>query len=264
MNIWASSDLHLDYRENWEWWQQLSAKDYRADGLILAGDITHNTAQLFRFFESLLPKFKKVFFVPGNHDLWMGAQERGNSLDKFEWLLTRLQAMGVQMTPWQQPDLLVMPLFGWYDYTFGKPSKTIQRAWMDFKNCQWPMEVDALTEHFLALNMLPEKPRTPVLSFSHFVPRLDLMPPDLPRVVRALLPVFGSERLGEQVAQLGSTLHIYGHSHLNRSTAREGTWFLNNAFGYPREAHICRKVLLPVYQEGQLITGRAQWPEGPT
>jgi hypothetical protein len=44
---------------------------------------------------------------------------------------------------------------------------------------------------------------------------------------------------------------------------RGKTWFLNNAFGYPHEAHICRKVLLPVYQNGQVVTGIEQWPQPP-
>lgn len=261
MNIWASSDLHLDYKENWEWWQELSSIDYQEDGLILAGDITHETTQLLRFFEGLLPKFKKVFFVPGNHDLWLEKHDEGDSLVKFNQLLEQLQTMGVQTTIWSNADVTVVPLYSWYDYTFGRPSTTIQRAWMDFKNCQWSMELPALTKHFLSLNTLPPKEnKRPIVSFSHFMPRADLMPPNPPKVVTALMPVFGSEALGTQIATLGSTLHIYGHSHLNRSVEREGTWFLNNAFGYPHEAHICRKVLLPVYQNGQVVTGIEQWP----
>lgn len=261
MNVWTSSDLHLDYQENWDWWQQLSSEDYQNDGLILAGDITHETSQLFCFFETLLPKFKKIFFVPGNHDLWLTEEEQGNSLNKFTYLLEQLQGMGVQMSPWYSPELIIMPLFSWYDYTFGQPSSTIKRAWMDFKNCQWPMQLPALTNYFLSLNQLPTKKNSAsIISFSHFMPHADLMPSVPSKVVAALMPVLGSEQLGQQIANLGSTLHIYGHSHLNRSVGRGKTWFINNAFGYPHEAHICQKKLLPVYHNGQVVVGREQWP----
>lgn len=263
MDIWASSDLHLDYPENWKWWQQLSAEHYQEDGLILAGDITHDTAQLLLFFQELVPKFKKVFFVPGNHDLWITPQDEGNSLDKFHFLLEQLAALGVQVSPWYSSELIILPLFSWYDYTFGEPSKTIKRAWMDFRNCKWPLDLPALTQHFLSLNELPLSTNIPIISFSHFMPHASLMPPRSSKIIKALMPVFGSELLGEQVATLGSTLHIYGHSHLNRSVGKGNTWFLNNAFGYPHEAQICRKVLLPVYQKGQVVTGIEQWPQHP-
>ena len=264
MNIWASSDLHLDYQENWKWWQQLSSNTYKEDGLILAGDITHDTALFFRFFEMLLPKFKKLFFVPGNHDVWLTKQDQGTSLDKFYYLLERLETMGVQTTTWQSSELAIVPLWSWYDYTFGQPSATIKRAWMDFKRCQWSIDMPALTNYFLERNDCSlANAQVPIISFSHFMPYADLMPPQPPKVVAALMPVFGSEQLGAQVTALGSSLHIYGHSHLNRSVQRGKTWFLNNSFGYPHEAYICRKVLLPVYQNGQVVTGIEQWPKPP-
>jgi hypothetical protein len=170
--------------------------------------------------------------------------------------------MGVQIQPWHNEQVYILPLFAWYDYTFGSPSTTIQRAWMDFKHCQWPMDLPALTVYFLERNTLPTTD-LPIISFSHFMPRSDLLPPGGSKIVQTLLPVFGSERLGEQVAQVGSRLHIYGHHHLNRSVQLDGTWFLNNAFGYPHETQICRRELLPVFREGNVVTGTKQWPTMP-
>jgi hypothetical protein len=66
--------------------------------------------------------------------------------------------------------------------------------------------------------------------------------------VRYLFPVLGAARLGQQVFQLRSSIHVYGHSHLNRRVLRDGTLYVNNAFGYPYEAHIAAKMLYCVYE----------------
>ena len=264
MKVWATSDLHVDYQENWDWCMQLSEVDYQEDILILAGDIIPDLNKTAVLLEALARKFFKVLFVPGNHDVWLTKGEEINSLEKFHQLLDLAENLGVQTTPFVSEELSIVPIFSWYDYTFGKPSLTIQRAWVDFKACKWTMAEEALTNYFLALNEphLNSKSEA-IISFSHFIPRLDLIPSRVPRIVKALLPVLGSSKIEAQLQKLGTDLHIYGHSHLNRSAEREGIWYLNNAFGYPREAHICRKVLMCVYENGAVVKGIKQWPPPP-
>jgi Icc-related predicted phosphoesterase len=264
MKVWATSDLHVDYQENWDWFMQLSDIEYQEDILILAGDIIPNIKKIAVLLEALAKKFFKVLFVPGNHDVWLTKGEEMNSLDKFHQLLSLAEDLGVQTTPFVSPNLSIVPIFSWYDFSFGKPSATIRKAWVDFKACKWTMEEEALTNYFLALNE-PHLNQTSkaIISFSHFVPRMDLIPRNVPKIVKALLPVLGSSKIETQLQQLGTDLHIYGHSHLNRSVEKEGIWYLNNAFGYPREAHICRKVLMPVYENGAVVKGIKQWPPPP-
>jgi len=264
MKVWASSDLHVDYQENWDWFMQLSNLDYQDDILILAGDIIPDLKKTAELLEALARKFFKVLFVPGNHDVWLTKGEEMNSLNKFHQVLELAKKVGVETTPFLSPELSIVPIFSWYDYSFGQPSPTIQRAWVDFKACQWTMEMDALTDYFLALNEphLNQKSEA-ILSFSHFVPRMDLIPSIVPKIVKALLPVFGSNKIETQLQKLGTDLHVYGHSHLNRSVKKDGIWYLNNAFGYPQEAQICRKVLMCVYENGAVAKGIKQWPEVP-
>lgn len=264
MKVWATSDLHVDYEENWNWFMQLSEIDYQDDILILAGDIIPNIKKVAVLLEALVKKFFKVLFVPGNHDVWLTKGEEINSLEKFHELLVLAESLGVQTTPFVSPELSIVPIFSWYDYSFGEPSLTIKRAWVDFKACKWTMKEEALTNYFLTLNEphLNQSSKA-IISFSHFVPSMDLIPSRVPKIVKALLPVFGSSKIETQLQQLGSDLHVYGHSHLNRSVEKEGIWYLNNAFGYPHEAHICRKVLMSVYENGAVVTGIKQWPDAP-
>jgi len=232
--------------------------------LILAGDIIPSTNKIAILLESLARKFFKVLFVPGNHDVWLTKGEKTNSLEKFHQLLVLVENLGIQTTPFVSPKLSIVPIFSWYDYSFGKPSLTIKRAWVDFKACKWSMEEEALTNYFLALNE-PYLTSTSesIISFSHFLPRKDLIPTNIPKVVKALLPVFGSSKIEMQLQQLGTDLHVYGHSHLNRSVKKNGIWYFNNAFGYPHETPICRKVLMPIYENGAVVKGIKQWPEIP-
>lgn len=262
MRVWTTSDLHIDYKENRQWLLELSDLDFTDDCLIIAGDITPDMRAMQAFFHALVPKFKKVLFVPGNHDLWLYKNDATNSLEKFHQVLQLATDEGVQTTPFQSKALSIVPLFSWYDFSFGKPNDTVKRAWQDFKRCRWEASLEAVTNHFLSLNEahLQQQSRE-VISFSHFIPDASLIPDRVPDIVKALLAVFGSTKIKDQLLQLRPTMHIYGHSHLNRSVLKDGIWYLNNALGYPHENHICRRELLLVYDNGQVCTGIEQWPK---
>ena len=40
MRLFATSDLHTDYKDNFRWLAEISDRDYRNDALIVAGDIS--------------------------------------------------------------------------------------------------------------------------------------------------------------------------------------------------------------------------------
>ena len=63
--VFAIADIHVDYKQNLEFINQLPADKYVDDGLVLAGDVTDHMSLLRSVLESLCTKFKSVFFVPG-------------------------------------------------------------------------------------------------------------------------------------------------------------------------------------------------------
>jgi Icc-related predicted phosphoesterase len=75
-----------------------------------------------------------------------------------------------------------------------------------------------------------------------------LMPKFIPMNRRELYPVLGSASLDRRLRELGSIMHVYGHSHVNRSMKIDGVTYVNNAFGYPQETHIAAKRLLCIYE----------------
>ena len=64
----AISDLHVNHRINREALATIGA--HPDDWLIVAGDIGERPEHLTMTLESLTPRFARVIWTPGNHDLW--------------------------------------------------------------------------------------------------------------------------------------------------------------------------------------------------
>ena len=252
MRVFALSDIHVDYTVNMQWVNSLSEADYRDDLLILAGDVTHRQALLADCITAFVKRFAKVLFVPGNHDLWvLGEPKEKHSLLKFCEVADTVANCGASMDVYARGDTLIVPLLGWYDYSFGEPDEDLLHMWADFRACRWPegygpAEVAA---HFAAMNRAPPPERAcKVITFSHFLPRIDLVPIYVPRKHRALDPVLGTVRLEEQLRRFSPDIHVYGHSHINRSVRIDGVHYINNAFGSPQESIIASKRLLCIHE----------------
>lgn len=248
MRVFALSDIHVDYEANMKWVQGLSRADHQDDLLILAGDVSHRQALLGQCLEALARRFHKVLFLPGNHDLWVLGEAPGKtSFQKFMEVAATVRDSGACMEAQRFGDVLVQPLLGWYDYSFGEPGEELRSSWMDFRACRWPQGYEAadVALHFERLNRAaPLQGVSRVITFSHFLPRLDLVPGFVPRRHRILDPVLGSTRLEAQLRRLQPDIHVYGHSHINRSVSIDGVRYVNNAFGYPQESAIAARQLL--------------------
>lgn len=246
--VFALSDIHVDYDVNAQWVRSLSSQDYRDDVLILAGDVTHKLPELAAALNALTTRFNKVLFVPGNHELWvLGEAPERTSLQKFADVLAVATQSGASMQPYRRDDVLIAPLLGWYDFSFGRPTTELQGIWMDFHACRWPagFEPDDVAAHFTHMNSgISTGGAGKVITFSHFMPRIDLLPSHVSSRHRLLDPILGSTRLEQQLRQLGSGIHVYGHSHINRRVSFDGVTYINNALGYPGEERITQRQLL--------------------
>jgi predicted MPP superfamily phosphohydrolase len=76
MRIFAISDLHADFRENRRLLERIPAGEHRGDALIVAGDIADNLSIVTDVLGELRQRFAEVFFVPGNHELWVRGEAR--------------------------------------------------------------------------------------------------------------------------------------------------------------------------------------------
>ncbi len=252
MKVFTVSDLHVEYEENYKWILDLSKSDFREDSLIVAGDISENTDLLKGVFEALKNRFQDVFFVPGNHDLWVRNNGYSSSIEKYWNIKDIADEFQVHTEPVSFSDLVIVPLLGWYDYSFGQPSDNLKNIWVDYSACKWEngQNEHNITDFFVDQNNthIENNFNKTVISFSHFLPRIDLMPSFIPEKMRALYPVLGSSKIEQQVRKLNSRIHIYGHSHVNRQVTLNDILYINNAFGYPSETMITRKELVCVFE----------------
>lgn len=264
IRIFSISDLHVDYKQNSGWVRNLSDIEYQNDYLIVAGDITHNAVKLAKTLTLLSKKFQTVFFVPGNHDLWIRNKELKDSLEKFGLILNICTELGIAVEPRiinssGSAYVLIQPLFSWYTKPEeGKDSLFLEKPgedpslsmWADNKAIKWPelKEVENITEFYINMNNLDlaQATRYDIISFSHFLPRQDLIfslngPP--PQGSHFLDPapkfnfsrVAGSTMIEKQIRKIGSKVHIYGHQHINRFRKTDNIVYIAHGLGYPRE-----------------------------
>jgi len=253
VRVYALSDVHVDYDANARWIEDLSQWDYCDDILLLAGDVSDDLLLLDRCLTTLTRRFHKVLFVPGNHDLWVTRRDLGlTSMEKLDAVARVAVQCGVSISLHRAAGVTIVPLLSWYDYSFGPPCDELRDIWTDFIACRWPdgVSVQDVATHFLSLNFgtLPQLGGGTVITFSHFLPRADLVPMGVPPHSINLHPVLGTSRLDVQLRQLGAGIHIYGHSHVSRNVEIDGVTYINNALGYPREEAFASRILRCVYE----------------
>lgn len=238
MRIFATSDLHADFAANDSWLAALSKSDYRHDVLIVAGDIAHKLAKVESTLVLLLDRFRAVFFVPGNHELWVRG-ERGDSVVKFDRVMNLCQRLGVHTQIQRCGEWWIAPLFSWYSARFDSEDRgdaTTLTGWGDFRFCRWPIPATELDVFFAGLNRDCKRPDSGrVLTFSHFLPRIELLPDQAHLRFKGLPKVAGSPALEGQLRALGTEVHVFGHSHIPWDETIEGVRYLQHPLAYPQE-----------------------------
>lgn len=231
MRVFATSDLHTDYKENFRWLEDLSNTAYRADALIVAGDISDRPEIIRETLLLLQSKFRYVIFTPGNHELWV-RNAALDSLEKLQQILHLCAEIGVFTKPLQLDDLWIVPLFSWYDGVYDPEMK----AWADFHLCKWPDTGQPLPDFFLRLNEPHLKSyKQPVITFSHFIPRAELLPPKEYLRITWLANVSICAALDDQIRQLESRVHVCGHTHTSFDRVIDDVRYVQNAVRYPKE-----------------------------
>jgi 3',5'-cyclic AMP phosphodiesterase CpdA len=259
--LFALSDLHVDHGANLEALEALPPHPH--DGLLLAGDVCDSVGMLDRALSILAPRWGRVVWAPGNHELWTvrrtGESDRGQA--RYERLVACCRAHGVS-TPEDEylewpgarvaqagvdRPVAIAPIFTLYDYSFApdglNPAQA--RAWAaddgilaadeallhpePFESREaWCAARVALTEP-----RLREKSRTHALVLvGHWPLRRDLV--RLGRVPR-YSPWCGTRLTETWHVRFGAAVVVSGHLHVRGTDVRDGVRFEEVSVGYPRD-----------------------------
>ena len=263
MRVYSISDLHVDYDQNMRWVLNLPDNKFSEDILIVAGDISDDEEKFKKALAAVQSKFREVFFVPGNHDLWVRKDNRMDSLEKFYRLINICAALDIRterMVFDGERTLIIQPIFSWYErpeegegslYFEKRGEDPSLSMWMDTVAIRWPGFDDTTTaQDFFGdytRRQLAPLYAGDLLTFSHFLPRAELIfPADYipgkkyphyrdPAPKFNFSSVAGSKKIDAQLRSIGSHYHIHGHQHRNRFRDIDGVHYISHNLGYPKE-----------------------------
>jgi 3',5'-cyclic AMP phosphodiesterase CpdA len=248
--LFAISDLHLGHAANRE--ALMALPPLPDDWLIVAGDVGETLPLVEFAWRVLVPRFARIIWTPGNHDLWTlpqrPAEPRG--VARYEHLVALCRHSGV-ITPEDPFPLwrgqLIAPIFTLYDYSFRPDTVSADDAlaWAAAtrvvcadetmlhpdpfpSRAAWCAARCALTEARLAA--LPRE--QPLIVVSHFPLHRELAV--LPRIPRFSL--WCGTRLTEPwLTRFPVTRLVYGHLHIRRQLIHQGVQCDEVSLGYPTQ-----------------------------
>ena len=258
-SLLAVSDLHVSHRGNRAVVEGIRPRD-DGDWLIVAGDVCDTVADLERTLALLAGRFEKVIWAPGNHELWTPPHEqlalRGD--ERYRHLVEICRRLGV-LTPedeypiWRggEEDLVVVPLFLLYDYSWRPAGMTIPEALAHAK----AQKVFCTDEFYLHPDPYPTRQDWAEHRRLSTQARLDRLIKELPEGVRTVLvshwplhrapttilrwPHFamwcGTEATHDWHLRYRAAAAVYGHLHIPLTLDVDGVRFEEVSLGYPRE-----------------------------
>ena len=252
MKLWAISDLHVGFPDNRRLVEALPGAP--GDWLVLGGDLCESLEDLELVLRTLRPRYGRLVWVPGNHELWTLPDGGARGVAKYEQCVELCRAHGA-LTPEDPYEVfpgdghLVVPLFTLYDYSFCPPGMTPAEA------RAWAREADleCTDEHLLHPDPYPsreawcrarcelsearltaalERHAGPVLLIDHFPLREQLAV--LPAIPRFKIWC-GTTRTEDWPRRFRASTVIYGHLHIHGTRRLDGVRFEEVSLGYPRQ-----------------------------
>lgn len=290
------SDLHTDSSENLKFIEEIDPVAHRKDALLVAGDVSDSVDVVRHTLRALRAKFAAVFYVAGNHDLWVvrRTSPKGvDSLEKLQQLDEMCNQEGIETRPCRYASpapgaggIWIVPLLSWHCAAFDTEPE-IDDRWegipaatdicSDYHLCKWPAplnhmddsvaaHLDKMNDQRIAESGQAEQGRLRalfnghrqandiVISFSHFLPRIELLPEKRYLYVPTLAKFVGSTWLGRRVEQLRPDVHVFGHTHFGWDQELGGIRYVSPPMGMPRE----REQRLSTIATGQFPIGSMQ------
>lgn len=254
MHLWAISDLHVGYDENRRAVERIEARP--DDWLIIAGDTGETPSHLDFVLKTLRPRFAKIIWTVGNHDLWTppALPDERRGVAHYERLVRLCRTYDVltpedpyPVWPGPGPRTAIVPVFLLYDYTFRPDHVPVADA------VAWAAEtgVRCADEDLLAPSPYPSRQAwcearlrltesrlvampqdTRIILVTHWPLRFEHAVP--PRVPRFSIWC-GTRATADWHQRFAIDTVVYGHLHLRSSRRFDGVAFEEVSLGYPKQ-----------------------------
>ncbi|EXJ95296.1 hypothetical protein A1O1_00416 [Capronia coronata CBS 617.96] len=263
MRLYAISDLHISYKHNREALDELAP--HPEDSLIICGDVGERLEHLQEAFEIATDRFKQVFWVPGNHELYtlpgitteddLDKELRGES--KYQECVRVANEFGVitpedEFVKWESEGnggpCIICPIFTLYDYSFRPPDVPRDKA------VDWAMEENVYATDEALLHPDPYATRDawceqlvskteerleaaaargfPLVIINHWPLREDLV--TIPSIPRFSIWC-GTKKTQHWHTRFNAKVVVTGHLHVRRTDWIDGVRFEEVSLGYPRQ-----------------------------
>jgi 3',5'-cyclic AMP phosphodiesterase CpdA len=250
LRLLALSDVHVNHGSNLD--ALAAIGPHPEDWLIVAGDVCERPSELEATLDLLGERFAKLLWVPGNHELWAVGKDAPRGVARYMDLVRICRERGV-LTPedpyiaWPgQHDLVLVPMFLLYDYTFSPDGMDpdAARAWAREAGIRCMDEVMLRPDPYPTidawcrarveaterrLDALPAGTRTVLIN--HWPLRRDLV--RLYRIPR-FSPWCGTRATEDWHVRYRADVVVTGHLHMRATDWRNGTRFEEVSLGYPR------------------------------
>lgn len=252
MRLMAVSDLHVAYPDNRDLFAGLS--DHGDDWLIIAGDVCESYADLEFVFAIATRRFAKVFWTPGNHELWTTTSDGARGEERYRELIALCRRCGV-VSPedpyelWTGPggEHVIAPVFVLYDYSF-KPDDVAAADAVAWARAQGVLCADEGYLHYepypsradwcrarcreTALRLDAAAQRAPLVLVNHFplLRELAAVPAYPPFTIWC-----GTTQTADWHRRYRASVVVSGHLHLPSTRWVDGVRFEEVSLGYPRQ-----------------------------
>lgn len=288
VRIWTVSDVFFDQHGSPEWVKSLPTSFFGNDICMVTGNMADSLAKLRFGLTVLKSKFRRLFFVPGNHDLWVRPQslmdlmngsrineqkDFGDSISKYLEVLQACHDLGVETAPAEvATGVFIVPLMSWPNRDFVSHKRRKELATKSDQNATvnldswavWPFDggPDDAWKYLMRMNEAPLRAvlcaksqyerlgeKAQIITMSHFLPRNELR---FDWTVPGIWDHIGCSGIEDQIRAIGSKLHVYGRSCVPTQKMIEDVWYVHNPIGMP-DQHRPGMAPLCVYEGGKMM-----------